>query len=228
MQFWMRRWMRLHGNNKECKAPGVMPGAKGGNALDKDTIRDFIKEYCPEELKEHGSPRYTINQAIEDIAHKIQEGILEEHEGRVASLRSKMNECRKETKELRDEINYIKNNDYKSEAMQHFHEAVDYVKNLGNDFEKIIQKDVFSKINSTRNDILESIDKRVQQIANSQNPYLDEVEGFLCLMEKHKCTNEIIQEALPEFINALSYLYWRRIKETTNEPIPEPRRRKIV
>jgi len=33
MQFWMRRWMRLHGNKEEGKAPGVMPGAKGGNAL---------------------------------------------------------------------------------------------------------------------------------------------------------------------------------------------------
>lgn len=29
----MRRWMRLHGNKEEGKAPGVMPGAKGGSIL---------------------------------------------------------------------------------------------------------------------------------------------------------------------------------------------------
>jgi len=113
--------------------------------------------------------------------------------------------------------------------MQRFRESVDYVKNLGNDFEKIIRQDVYSKINSTRQEIMESVDKRVQEIANSQSPYLNEIEGFMCLMEKHNCTNEVIQDALPEFINALSFLYWRRIKETTDEQIPEPRKwRKIV
>ena len=29
----MRRWTRLHGNKEDGKAPGVMPGAKGGNVL---------------------------------------------------------------------------------------------------------------------------------------------------------------------------------------------------
>lgn len=31
----MRRWTRLHGNKEEGKAPGITPGAKGGNVLNR-------------------------------------------------------------------------------------------------------------------------------------------------------------------------------------------------
>jgi len=54
--------MRLHGNKEEGKAPGVMPGAKGGNVLNKVTA-------TPERLDEMHNKEHMTYKQIADVFH---------------------------------------------------------------------------------------------------------------------------------------------------------------
>ena len=174
---------------------------------EKPTKAALIKEFYEEELETKiTSPK--ASDVAGRITRQIKELLLEENAETVASMKADMSRLVNKIDNLKGQIQEIKEKDFRYEAAIRFKEAQDHVDNGIADLNKTINE----RLQNVRADVLEHLDEQIAARANSENPFLTEVEGFMAIMRKYEAQEETVSDGLCALLNSLSFVYWKRIE----------------
>jgi exonuclease VII large subunit len=174
---------------------------------EKPSKAGLIKEFYAEELETDIKPSKASDVAAR-ITRQIKEMLLEENAETVASMKADMSRLVNKIENLKGKIQEIKEKDFRYEAAIRFKEAQDHVDNGIADLNKTINE----RLQNVRADVLEHLDEQIAARANSENPFLTEVEGFMAIMRKYEAQEETVSDGLCALLNSLSFVYWKRIE----------------
>lgn len=174
---------------------------------EKPSKAGLIKEFYAEEL-ETDIKSQKASDVAGRITRQIKEMLLEENGETVASMKADMSRLVNKIENLKGQIQDIKEKDFRYEAAIRFKEAENYVENGIADLNKQINE----RLQNVRADVLEHLDAQIAERANSENPFLNEVEGFMAIMRKYEAQEETVSDGLCALLNSLSFVYWKRIE----------------
>ena len=174
---------------------------------EKPSKAGLIKEFYAEELETDIKPSKASDVAAR-ITRQIKEMLLEENAETVASMKADMSRLVNKIDSLKSQVQDIKEKDFRYEAAIRFKEAQEHVDNGIADLNKTINE----RLQNVRADVLEHLDEQIAARANSENPFLTEVEGFMAIMRKYEAKEETVSDGLCALLNSLSFVYWKRIE----------------
>ena len=174
---------------------------------EKPTKAGLVKEFYEKELETDIKPTKASDVAGR-ITRQIKELLLEENAETVARMKADMSRIVNKIDNLKGQIQEIKEKDFRYEAAIRFKEAQDHVDNGIADLNKTINE----RLQNVRADVLEHLDEQIAARANSENPFLTEVEGFMAIMRKYEAQEETVSDGLCALLNSLSFVYWKRIE----------------
>lgn len=174
---------------------------------EKPTKAGLVKEFYEKELETDIKSKKASDVAGR-ITRQIKELLLEENAETVASMKADMSRLVNKIDNLKGQIHDIKEKDFRYEAAIRFKEAQDHVDNGIADLNKTINE----RLQNVRADVLEHLDEQIAARANSENPFLTEVEGFMAIMRKYEAKEETVSDGLCALLNSLSFVYWKRIE----------------
>lgn len=177
---------------------------------EKPSKAGLIKEFYAEEL-ETDIKSTKASDVAGRITKQIKEMLLEENGETVAGLKADMSRLVNKVDSLKERVQDIKEKDFQGEAAQRFQEVEKYMRDGVADLEKTVN----AKLQNVRADMLEHLDAKIAARANSENPFLNEVEGFMAIMRKYEAQEETVADGLCALLNSLSYVYWKRIEAST-------------
>ncbi len=176
---------------------------------EKPTKAALIKEFYAEELETKiTSPK--ASDVAGRITRQIKELLLEENAETVASMKADMSRLVNKLDSLKSQVQDIKEKDFRYEflAALRFNEAKDYMDSGIADLNKTINE----RLQNVRADVLEHLDAQIAERANSENPFLNEVDGFMAIMKKYEAPEATVSDGLCALLNSLSYVYWKRLE----------------
>lgn len=134
--------------------------------------------------------------------------LLEENAETVASMKADMSRLVNKIDSLKSQVQDIKEKDFRYEAALRFKEAKDYMDNGIADLNNTINE----RLQNVRADVLEHLDAQIAERANSENPFLNEVDGFMAIMKKYEAPEATVSDGLCALLNSLSFVYWKRLE----------------
>ena len=167
----------------------------------------LVKEFYAEELSTDIKSTKASDVAGR-ITKQIKEILLEENGETVSQLKANMGILRRSLGELKESVKEIKEEDFQSEAAQRYKEVKDYLTKGIFDLEA----EVNAKIQGVRAEVLEGMDAKIASRANSENPFITEVECFMAIMRQYEAKEETVSDGLCALLNSLSFVYWKRIE----------------
>ena len=174
---------------------------------EKPSKAALVKEFYAEEL-ETDIKSTKASDVAGRITKQIKEILLEENGETVSQLKANMGILRRSLDELKESVKEIKETDFQTDAAQRYKEVKAYLTKGIFDLEA----EVNAKIQSVRAEVLEGMDAKIAARANSENPFLNEVEGFMAIMRKYEAKEETVSDGLCALLNSLSFVYWKRIE----------------
>lgn len=174
---------------------------------EKPSKAALVKEFYAEELQTDIKPAKASDVAGR-ITKQIKEILLEENGETVSQLKANMGILRRSLDELKESVKEIKEADFQTTAAQRYKEVKDYLTKGIFDLEA----EVNAKIQGVRDEVLEGMDAKIAARANSENPFLNEVDGFMAIMRKYEAKEETVSDGLCALLNSLSFVYWKRIE----------------
>ena len=174
---------------------------------EKPSKAGLIKEFYAEELETDIKPTKASDVAAR-ITRQIKELLLEENAESVASMKADMSRLVNKIDSLKSQVQDIKEKDFRYEAALRFKEAKDYMDNGIADLNNTINE----RLQNVRADVLKHLDAQIAKRANSENPFLNEVDGFMAIMKKYEAPEATVSDGLCALLNSLSYVYWKRLE----------------
>ena len=178
---------------------------------EKQSKASLVKEYYAEELNTE-IKSLKASDVAGRITKQIKEMLLEENGETVTSLKCSMGQLRRQFDELKDLTREIKETDFTTEAAERFKEAKQFMEHESKAIDEQIRREVSERIKNIRADIMEHLDEQIAARVNSENPFLNEVDGFMAIMKKYEAPQDTISDGLCALLNSLSFVYWKRIE----------------
>ena len=178
---------------------------------EKPTKAALIKEFYEEELETKiTSPK--ASDVAGRITKQIKEMLLEENAETVSQLKANMGHLRRSLDELKAAVKEIKEADFQADAMKKYSAAKAYMDNSISTLENMLRMTVNDHFDGIKKELEDKIDEKVLERANSDNPFLNEVDGFMAIMRKYEAQEETVSDGLCALLNSLSFVYWKRIE----------------
>ena len=178
---------------------------------EKPSKAALVKEFYAEELETEIKSKNASDVAAR-ITRQIKEMLLEENAETVSQLKANMGILRRSLDDLKEQVKEIKTADFQTDAAKKYSEAKAYMENSISTLENMLRLTVNDHFDGIKKELEDKIDEKVLERANSDNPFLNEVEGFMAIMKKYEAKEEIVSDGLCALLNSLSFVYWKRIE----------------